>query len=1536
MTTIAKTFTCVSFAAILLTAGCQEPRDDRDYVQTNVVDKSLFEGEWYYTHTIIDNDYESTYAWAYRGSVSFDQTNSVIGTIARIRFVVDEDWLYAYRSYPVVAEADRQPNGDRDVDLFEPMAAWPIESHFDIVRRYNPETGETLNVIEENTQDRPWYEREYMRVDWSGNVMVGAYNFNDLDVFDPLGIVTREAAPSFGQEGAPWPDEWETRFDFTPTDEPGRDSWEWEYWDRYGPEQLYHFTFVTQEIWNPGVYPFLYSWAWPWMLQGSDEIPMSSVLVSVRHSFLRVPDESQYEPLHMPESSWEMFGTWRVEQPTYTWGDLPDDENGLTNFYGQTDALNYWAGRHNIWRRSFQTDGEGRQQPIPLPEREVQPVVYTLTDGFPAWLIQPSFDLIGEWNGTLMETVRVARNEALPERYFPGECSSDAQCIEEHGDEYPYSACNTSNDGEQHRCTRGYNPFLAPDDSMNDFRCHIVDAEDNLPADPGLTLGSFEDPALESQKGWHFVGDECVLVLRNNTCDDPTARTLAAERACRDASDQEACVADLVAHPAPLCDQMGDLRFNFLAHNDQAGVMWGGVSQPLMDPLTGELIQANANGSMVSVEGAMTITGWYFDLVDGEDDEVDELSVMVGEDVRRMMENTQYAIPPVMPAVPPSFSTSEDVIPGALGPGTGLPRLDESIERAWDMRGMEGRTKIFSDRRYDLQGTTLERSLLSGTEGMLSMGFVPDDAMASPSDEMLAEASPFRVGVHRVAAEHEALFNRMRDHNFCFSADQDVTSFVDNSFVNWLNDYEGLTDQQRAIATGRAYFRGMMIHEMGHSVGMRHNFAGSLDYQNYHDQYYHIEDADPLPLADDYDVDEDNLLSYEELGRFNSDLQSARERREAAGVARWHNASVMEYMPRISNDLAPLGRYDRGFTHFVYGNQLEVYTEPPVESRLDGVTRERPWMNRPDRANRGYEQYFLGGEPCRIDRDTRTGRPERFHDEDCPYAVIWVDPETQRDDACAFDEDCPTSMRCTPQHWCISNALPEGQVVGQRCAENPRAGQTEHREDLPGICLGYDDSWQAYRAHVGAPNIAIFPVEYRFCSDDRTQDISWCTTFDEGESFVEVMHHFRDRWERSYPFVNFRRYRRFFDTSAIYTNFSTYASIAKVMSHFYYRYIYENLWEHADGRWVDSIDDHIAGAATGMNFLAEVIAQPDVGSYQFDSETNTYELVSPDLGQGDLDIEPGMGRYMWSAYQTGYHFGITRLERIGAYQDKYLALIALSRRDWGSTLLYDERFWINFYSMFEGEMNQLFGGLILDDARLYGPRVCLEGEENPFAPGTECEHDTIVYQDLWRGSSFTNSEESRGNPYDDVYGRLPAINGGSNELLQTWAVILSLAEFPIFYDPVYEQQLYLFIEGTGESFDIRECDDLCADLEGDELETCIDETDCTVEGEDFVRYFSERFNQSFVAFRVGRGEATAALATDSTPTVDMSFQIVGRANVLQDAIDACEEGTDECVVPAGPARQAAIEEWHRQLERTESFLLTVLDIQSSYGISSWL
>ncbi len=47
MTNVAKSTLLVLLGtSLLVTAGCMADLGDRDYVQTNVVDKALFEGEW--------------------------------------------------------------------------------------------------------------------------------------------------------------------------------------------------------------------------------------------------------------------------------------------------------------------------------------------------------------------------------------------------------------------------------------------------------------------------------------------------------------------------------------------------------------------------------------------------------------------------------------------------------------------------------------------------------------------------------------------------------------------------------------------------------------------------------------------------------------------------------------------------------------------------------------------------------------------------------------------------------------------------------------------------------------------------------------------------------------------------------------------------------------------------------------------------------------------------------------------------------------------------------------------------------------------------------------------------------------------------------------------------------------------------------------------------------------------------------------------------------------------------------------------------
>jgi hypothetical protein len=69
--------------------------------------------------------------------------------------------------------------------------------------------------------------------------------------------------------------------------------------------------------------------------------------------------------------------------------------------------------------------------------------------------------------------------------------------------------------------------------------------------------------------------------------------------------------------------------------------------------------------------------------------------------------------------------------------------------------------------------------------------------------------------------------------------------------------------------------------------------------------------------------------------------------------------------------------------------------------------------------------------------------------------------------------------------------------------------------------------------------------------------------------------------------------------------------------------------------------------------------------------------------------------------------------------------------------------------------------------------------------------------------------------------------------------------------------------------------------------------------------------------------------------VDTSFTMVSLARTIQTNIQDCEAGLDECPVPAAQ-REAAIEQWSLQLESIESLLISVMDIQSAYGISSWL
>lgn len=857
--------------AALATTGCAEERAPINRVQANALAKSFFVGEdlassadnpeFYMRGTVVDVGY---------GDSNGLFTSANAQRVSRVKWEITERILLARLAYERIDGADGHGVARSNNGIV--VAAFAVTSHFDIRRAYNPTTGEQQNVIEENASDRPWYERQYMRVDWSQNLVTDNYDFDSLSLMGLNGGVDFQSVaynvsdPS--DENAPVFDPETGYFDVT------------------------NHVYASPKVLDTpyGMYPACY-------FRGEVDggtFPVGScdaTEITVRLSWRKVVD-TDYEPKDWTGQRFSMFGAFYEERRGY------DQE------YGVVDAKWHRFGAFwNIWQKSH----------VDVP-------CYT-----------PETTEIG---------ADPHRDGDMEKGVAPN--GTEDEC-EEGG---PGSRCDVFT----HKCTLPYSKrenrkipwYFGPDQDPELFQWtsdataewdmalrkavqtgRLVECRRTNGASIGVPDKGACDAAFPTDDANVKAKVPSILFL----CHNPVA-----------AGDSPDC------GPEGLKARLGDLRYNFVnaIGIPQTGSPWG-VMLDGVDPLTGEKVQASINiwdsVTNSAAQGAVDVIRW----MNGE---------ITDEEIKSGAYLNQYAISGDLKSKDMhDFRTmSEGEVnariaslsppPAGVGPATGdVPALTPKQIEAMGAAAFEKNYGAPIDNgplvnaRYNAAlGSPIEAQLTNANFMQLS-GLDSTAAIDKGSFDL---ASPLRANNFQHAAELQRMReNALAQHGYCMVSAPEPTAFVGLAKIMKTKFPIDAEADAAAIYTRivkmRNYLRkrlhyGVILHEMGHSIGLRHNFVGSYDSFNFRPQYWQLRTKNGTVTKECTAQVKDGSTC---VGPRWFDPMTEEENDGLLWM--WQHTTVMDYPGDVSQDSLGLGPYDKAAARFFYTDTIDLWNTPGQE-----------------------------------------------------------------------------------------------------------------------------------------------------------------------------------------------------------------------------------------------------------------------------------------------------------------------------------------------------------------------------------------------------------------------------------------------------------------------------------------------------------------------------------------------------------------------------------------------------------------------------
>ncbi|MBI4818937.1 MAG: hypothetical protein HY791_21885 [Deltaproteobacteria bacterium] len=1248
-------WTVASTAAALAMSACTPSVETIDRTQPNALAKTQFKGLWYYRGTVIE------------GEPGAAVTEGTSGRFDKIRWEITEELLIGYRSYEFLPYAEGMDDAGRDF-FGSPVVAYPILSHFDIQRDYNRTTGIENNVIVENTTDRPWFERKYIRVDWTHNAvgtptafLIGWENWPDA-WFSGTAIASYYTQPHLDED-------------------PNRPVFTEDYFDITNNYKI-----------SPSDY-FCY------LMLLYNGIPRCGAQdVKVRLSFKRIDATDDYESLYYPDyleltdnenekimldldgrpcdatrdpsdcrtASFPMFaafGDFRVSRIAY------DREREFT----RTGRI-YLAGRFDIWKESY-NDVDGAL--IDPADRTPKPIVYYGTVDFPAEFYPPAQANAASWAKAFNETAAFLQGMKTPDNRGDIDAFKNRYGFDMY--QFQVNACNAEN-----------------------LRKYVSDSgelRNDLEAAVAKVAGSVDKLTLAN------IEKACAVVQATELA---AGATLDPKVAARDGK-----------RLAFQWQRLGDLRYNFQNYSHQwLGYGLWGIAQIAADPETGEYVSAQANyfGKTGDVIAQAEV-----DRVQWLNGQLDDYELLRGDIARNVVtsrrgpknERIRSSVRELLMKSDAdvvaeggdemfnnSGSSSENAMKAMFG-GTSIER--ELLVNDEILRGMAG--PLY----YQPHGAATQAAPGLGQ----GFGNLTAPVPGEVSDAALAMASPVNWGVGLENNGYWKAFKEMSARSY------EMADFWDPITGGMADLHKDSTRDEIFSWLQTEFYAAVEGHEVGHTLALRHNFGASQDPLNYSKEFWDVywnNEPNPTNPNRGYEHKYSSIMDYG-FGASTEGLHGIGAYDEA-GIRFIYGQIMDVWNPEkvVMPDSRKFGSFARRCGHDSAGYGFDtmkyfldyksipglVSVGPENAAAVEDLYKEFVTRLEANAAQAGDDSqcYLFVSDINWLMRELEK-LPAKTENIYGARMLATVDELVSQQKSILLNRpeyDDPATNWQQLDDPSTPNCI-EG-LESSDCADDDQDGVADDK--------GFGCRPGANGSVEGCYENVLHRVEYEFCPDEYAGYSPGCQPYDTGADFLESTNNFILRYDRDYLFSNFRRDAW---SSTGWGSPGAYMSRleARTLFHMtnvfrYYLYTRRTAFEAPlFEKWAEA-------AYRGINFLDRIIQTPEPGRYCLDTAKNMYVpdyTVSTCNEPFDVGLGYEQGKFFKTTWTNEYYY---KANRVGTFWDKWAAIRQMTSssgtfiRDFSD--LFDRRaFSLGYLRTYEDPIIRRFSGLIRNDHTGYQPAV---------------------------------------------------------------------------------------------------------------------------------------------------------------------------------------------------------------------------------------